>query len=223
MAKKDYYQILGLPNSATEVEIKRAYRKLAMQYHPDRNRGKESWANENFKQINEAFSVLGDQEKRRQYDQFGLAGNIDDIFGSRGTRTTFDDLTMDFEEAGLDFDFLDNIFGYIPKRRRPIFFNTRGKSAGNTQGMRFDDQDSFSFEHMFEQAQHPDKHNVNYEITLTIEQAGTGIEKNLTRNSKSILIKIPPGVNTGSKVKLKNALMITDGQPGDIIVNIRVN
>ncbi|TET55154.1 MAG: hypothetical protein E3J50_05305 [Dehalococcoidia bacterium] len=57
---KDYYGILGLPRNASDAEIKKAYRKLAMQYHPDRNPGKEKWANEKFKEINEAYGVLGD-------------------------------------------------------------------------------------------------------------------------------------------------------------------
>ena len=64
---KDYYQILGIPRIATDEQIKKAYRKLAMQYHPDRNPGKEKWANEKFKEINEAYAVLGDPKKRKQY------------------------------------------------------------------------------------------------------------------------------------------------------------
>ncbi len=67
-AKKDYYEILGIRRDADQDTVKKAYRKLAMQYHPDRNPGREKWANEKFKEINEAFSVLGDTEKRRQYD-----------------------------------------------------------------------------------------------------------------------------------------------------------
>ena len=110
MANKDYYEILGLSNTASNDEIKRAYRKLAMEYHPDRNQGKEKWANDKFKEINEAFGVLGDTKKRRQYDSFGTVGNIGDIFGSQATRTTFEDLMEDFGGAGLGFDFLDNIF-----------------------------------------------------------------------------------------------------------------
>ena len=74
MASKDYYKILGLNNNASQDEIKKAYRKLAMQYHPDRNHGKEEWANEKFKEINEAFSVLGDPEKRRQYEWHSVKG-----------------------------------------------------------------------------------------------------------------------------------------------------
>ncbi|MBM4448971.1 MAG: J domain-containing protein, partial [Chloroflexi bacterium] len=62
---KDYYQILGVPRNASQDQIKKAYRKLAMQYHPDRNPGKEAWANDKFKEINEAFGVLGDPQKRQ--------------------------------------------------------------------------------------------------------------------------------------------------------------
>jgi len=108
---KDYYQILGVPRNARQEDIKKAYRKLAMQHHPDRNPGKEKWANEKFKEINEAFAVLGDPEKRKQYDQFGRVGNASDIFGSSFTRTTFQDLMREFGGAGLGFGFLDDIFG----------------------------------------------------------------------------------------------------------------
>src|SRR4030042_4428707 len=108
---KDYYHIWGVSRNASEDEIKKAYRKLALQYHPDRNPGKEAWANEKFKEINEAYSVLGDPDKRRQYDQFGTAGNIGDIFSSPYTRTTFEDLMRDFNQRDFGLDFLDNIFG----------------------------------------------------------------------------------------------------------------
>ena len=98
---KDYYHILGVPQNASDEQIKKAYRKLAMQYHPDRNPDKEKWANEKFKEINEAYAVLGDPQKRKQYDQFGTVGEIGDIFGSPFTRTTFEDLMKDFGGAGL--------------------------------------------------------------------------------------------------------------------------
>ena len=68
MVHKDYYEILGVSNNASDNDIKKAYRKLAMQYHPDLNHGKEEWANDKFKEINEAYSVLSDDEKRHQYD-----------------------------------------------------------------------------------------------------------------------------------------------------------
>ena len=116
---KDYYSILGVARNANGEEIKKVYRKLAMQYHPDRNPGKEQWANNKFKEINEAFSVLGDPEKRKQYDQFG---NIGDIFGSTYTRATFEDLMKDFGGVGLGFDFLDNVFGDFLNKEKGFSF-----------------------------------------------------------------------------------------------------
>jgi curved DNA-binding protein len=210
---KDYYQVLGVPRNATDEQIKKAYRKLAMQYHPDRNPGKEQWANEKFKEINEAFSVLGDPEKKKQYDQFGTVGNVGDIFGSPYTRTTFEDLMKDFGGSGLGFDFLDDIFGESPKGRR-FSFKVFSRGSGSPRGARF--------EEVFSQAQRPRRRDVSYEITITKEQAIKGSEKDLTRKGKKLRVKIPAGVKTGTKVKLSNARRITDGQPGDIIILVKV-
>jgi len=213
---KDYYQILGVPKDATEGQIKKAYRKLAMQYHPDRNPGKEQWANDRFKEINEAFGVLGDPEKRRQYDQFGTVGNVGDIFGSPYTRTTFEDLMRDFGGSGLRFDFLDDIFGEFMKggKGRSFSFKIYRQGVGVPQGVRL--------EEIFGQAQRPRRRQVRYEITITKEQAARGLEKDLVRKGKKLRVKIPAGVKTGTKVRLRNARRITDGQPGDIIILVKV-
>ncbi len=98
--KKDYYEIIGVPKDADEKEIKKAYRKLAMQYHPDRNKAPE--AEEKFKEISEAYGVLSDPEKRKQYDRFGHAGidarySQDDIFGS----INFEDIFRGFAGGGV--------------------------------------------------------------------------------------------------------------------------
>src|SRR3972149_332325 len=79
--KADYYDVLGVPRSASADDVKRAFRKLAMQYHPDRNREPE--AEDRFKEINEAYEVLSDSERRTAYDRFGHAG-VEGAFGARG-------------------------------------------------------------------------------------------------------------------------------------------
>lgn len=221
MGKKDYYEILGVSRDADEKTIKKAYRKLAMKYHPDRNPGKEKEANEKFKEINEAYAVLGDPEKRRQYDQVGTVGNIGDIFSSPFTRTTFEDLMRDFGGSGLRFDFLDDIFGDL-LQGRGFSFRTFSRGFGGPRGVRFEVPRGINLEEIFGQAQRPPRQDVHYEITITKEQAARGLEKDLTRRGKRLRVKIPARVKTGAKVRLRNARQITDGQPGDIMILVKV-
>ncbi len=218
---KDYYQVLGIPRNAAEDQIKKAYRKMAMQYHPDRNQGKEKWAHEKFKEINEAFSVLGDPVKRKQYDQFGTAGNAGDIFGSSYTRTTFEDLMKDFGGAGLRSDFLDDIFGDLLKGKGFSFRVFRG-GFGGPKGAKSGAGDGINLEDILGGAKRQPRQEVRYEITVTKEQAARGMEKDLVRQGKKLRVKIPPGVKTGTQVRLRNARRITDGQTGDIIVLVKV-
>jgi curved DNA-binding protein len=218
---KDYYQILGINRNATEEEIKKAYRKLAMQYHPDRNPGNEKWANEKFKEINEAYGVLGDPEKRRQHDQFGTVGDIGDIFGSPSTRTTFEDLMKDFGGAGLRFDFLDDVFG-DSLGGRGFSFRKFSQRSGGPKGKRFETAGGINLDEIFAQAQRAQPQDVNYEITITREQAAQGLEKDLTRRGKTLRVKIPAGTKPDTKVTLRNARQITDGQPGDILIIVKV-
>ena len=218
---KDYYQILSVSRNATEEQIKKSYRKLAMQYHPDRNPGKEKWANEKFKEINEAFGVLGDPQKRRQYDQFGTVGNIGDIFGSPFTRTTFEDVMQDFGGSGLGFDFLDNIFGNALKGRG-FSFRKFSRGFGGRSGIRFEAPGGIDLEEIFGRAQRPPRREVRYEITISRDQAAQGLEKDLIRKGRKLRVKIPAGVKSGTEVKLRNARQITDGQPGDIIILVKV-
>ncbi|MBA7700691.1 Chaperone protein DnaJ [subsurface metagenome] len=218
---KDYYQILGVARNAAQEQIKKAYRKLAMQYHPDRNPGKEKWANEKFKEINEAFGVLGDPQKRRQYNQFGTVGNAGDIFGSPFTRTTFEDLMRDFGGSGLGFDFLDNVFGDVLKGRG-FSFRTFSRGFGGPGRIRFEAPGGIDLEEIFGRAKPSPRREVRYEITVTREQAVQGLEKDLIRKGKKLRVKIPAGVKTGTKVKLRNARQITDGQPGDIIILVKI-
>jgi curved DNA-binding protein len=222
MVHKDYYKILGLNNNASTDEVRKAYRKLAMQYHPDRNRGKEEWANDKFKEINEAFNVLCNPEKREKYDYYGSVGNIGDIFDSPATRTTFKDLINDFNTAGLGFDFLDDIFGNDFRGRRNFRFHSFKRGLDRTVDTRFKEQGAIDFEDLFEYSPSCKESSVNYEIVLNKEQALKGIEKELVRKGKTLKVTIPAGVMMGSRIRLKNALKTTDGQPGDIFISIKV-
>ena len=114
MAEKDYYETLGVEKNATKEEIKKAYKKLAKKYHPDLNKGEG--ATEKFKEINEAAAVLGDDEKRSQYDQFGSAGDQFQGFGG----FDFSDFMSDISGSGFDFDnIFDRFFGGGSRRRGP--------------------------------------------------------------------------------------------------------
>jgi curved DNA-binding protein len=217
---KDYYGILGTPRNASDAEVKKAYRRLAMQYHPDHNPEKEKWANDKFKEINEAYGVLGDPQKRGQYDQFGTVGNVGDIFGSPYTATTFQEMMKDFAGAGLRFDFLDDVFGdFLQGRGSSFSFRSFGGRPGKVvfearpgQGIDLDE--------ILGQARRPQE--VRYELAVSQKEASRGVTKILKRRGEKREVKIPAGVKTGSVVKLRNARQISDGLPGDILIRVVV-
>jgi curved DNA-binding protein len=219
---KDYYRILDITKNASDAEIKKAYRKLAMQYHPDRNPGKEKWANEKFKEINEAYGVLGDPQKRRQYDQFGTVGNIGDIFGSPFTATTFEEMMKDFGGAGLRFDFLDDVFGDFLKGRGSSFsFRSFG---GRPARVIFENRPGreINLGEIFGQARRARRQEVRYELSITRKEALQGAKKILKRKGKRLEVKIPSGAKTGDVVRYRNALQTSDGLPGDILIRVIV-
>lgn len=209
---RDYYEILRISRDASDEEIKRAYRKLAMECHPDRNPGKESWANEKFKQINEAYGILGNPDKRRQYDAFGTTGDISDIFSSPGTRTTFEDLMRDFGSSGLGLGFLEKIFGDVLTRSGSSFtFRFYPPNGGMT-----------SESWLFRPYGPAWRKDVRYELTIAASEARRGTTKLLRRNNKTLEVKVPTGVTTGTVLRLRNACEMTDGHPGDILAEIKV-
>ena len=215
---KDYYSILGVAENASDAEIKKAYRKLAMQYHPDRNPGKEKSANEKFKEINEAYGVLGDPQKRKQYDQFGTVGNIGDVFSSPFTTTTFQEMMKDFGGAGLRVDFLDDIFGDFMKGRGSSFsFRSFGGRPGRVKYETRPGQE-INLDEMFSRDRR--SREVHYELAISRGEASRGVKKILKRKGKRLEVKIPAGVRTGSVVRLKNARQISDGSPGDILIKV---
>ncbi|HOM87939.1 MAG TPA: DnaJ domain-containing protein, partial [Spirochaetota bacterium] len=104
--KRDYYEVLGVPKNATEDEIKQAYRKLALKFHPDRNKGSKE-AEEKFKEATEAYEVLRDPKRRAQYDKFGHEGVAGFEGFGRGAYTDFSDIFGDFDIG----DIFESFFG----------------------------------------------------------------------------------------------------------------
>ena len=147
MDNKDYYHVLGVNQGASTQEIKRAYRKLAMQYHPDHNQGNTEWANRKFKEINEAFKILSDPEKRSQYDVFGSVENIGEIFDSQAAQATLEDLVKNFGDNPGN-DFLDDALGYDFRRRRYGFQFHRERYDGSKKS-KFETDRGIDLEDMF--------------------------------------------------------------------------
>jgi curved DNA-binding protein len=205
MATRDYYDILGVNKNASDEELKKAYRKLAMKYHPDRNPNKKE-AEERFKELNEAYAVLSDKEKRKQYDTFGQEGfrqrfSQEDIF--RG---------FDFE------DIFSNLFGGRGRRE----FRSGGRGG-------FDFSDLFGRGGYQDMGRVPQKgEDMSYEWPITLEEAAFGGEKkvSLPKGNKveEIYVKIPPGIPSGKKLRVagKGAAGRNGGPPGDLYLQISI-
>lgn len=203
-SKRDYYEVLGVGKNASDDEIKKAYRKLAIKYHPDKNPGNKE-AEAKFKEINEAHDVLSDKQKRARYDQFGHAGvggaggasgnpfAGGNPFGQGGTFNyggqTF---SFDFGGAGGSVfdDILGSMFGFGGGARRP----RRGADYQTS-------------------------------VTLTFEEAIFGTTEKVTVEGKDLKVKIPAGIDDGMSVRLKGKggpAPEGGSEPGDLYVRVRV-
>ena len=203
MAETDYYKMLGVNKNASKNDIKKAYRKLAMKYHPDQTKGDKS-AEEKFKKISEAYAVLSDAEKRKQYDTFGSAGfqqrySQEDIF------------------RGSDFDsILNELFG------------GSGRFGGGGSGMRFSFGGGSPFDG-YQQQQAPSKgSDLVYELPLTLKEAATGTQKTVSfqhqGRSEKITVKIPRGMISGKKLRIggKGEPSPYGGPSGDLYIKAKV-
>jgi curved DNA-binding protein len=186
---KDYYRTLGLHRNASQEEVKKAYRRLALKYHPDRN-PKDSEAEEIFKEIGEAYAVLNDQEKRRSYDRFGpdqfwRRYRPEDIFHSFNFRDLF---------RGFDLRFDDEI-------SRRLFCGARGGGCGRRRG-RFFRKGFFQDFH----AGLNENAGTVWEIVLSSAEALFGTEKEVVLQRggeiQKMRINIPPGVENDTLLSL---------------------
>lgn len=217
MAGRDYYKILGVNKGASEGEIKKAYRQMAMKYHPDRNKGDKT-AEAKFKEISEAYAVLSNAEKRKQYDMFGAEGfekryTQEDIF--RGF-----DFGSIFREFGFGGGTGDNVFGHI------FGGGVRGarRYQGHSGGAPFESP----FGGFNARPQGVKGKDLVYELSLSLEEV-TGetsriVSYEVDGRKESVSVKIPAGIATGQKLRLpgKGYPGIYGGSPGDLYIQVRI-
>jgi len=186
---KSLYEVLGVSENATQDEIKKAYRKLARKYHPDICKKPE--CEEKFKEINTAYEILGDPEKRKQYDQMG-----DSMFNGQN----FQDFYRQHKDLDLD-EILSAIFGGG--------FGRRSYSRG-FGGFGFDD---FGFT--------PDL-DVHAKIQIPFDMAIKGGVYPINYNGESIKVKIPEGIKSGQKLRIRGKGKSFRGQKGDLLLEVEV-
>jgi curved DNA-binding protein len=198
---RDYYDVLGVNRNADAKELKSAFRKLAKQHHPDANPDDPA-AETRFKEVNEAYEVLSDPEKRRAYDQFGP--NFQNFSGFNGTRGNA--ANVNFEDVPFG-DIFDSIFGNATRGQgRRGGGNTRfeyGPFGGNTSTAGRD---------------------IEHDITITLREAYEGTTRYITKDGRRIKVTIPAGANDGTKVRLsgEGEAGIGGGNPGDLYLITRV-
>ncbi len=210
--KKDYYEILGVSKNATEEDIKKAYRKLALKYHPDRNPNNKD-AEERFKEISEAYAVLSDKEKRKQYDTFGMSG-----FQQRYTE---EDIFRGFNLGDL---FRDLGFG-----SGDIFSTIFGRQGGRSSRQRQQQQYyDFGDEYISRQQKPGAGLDLNYELEIPFMDAIRGGSKRVSFSRQTgveeVDVKIPKGIESGKKLRLKGKGSIDPytGRAGDLYITIKV-
>ena len=196
MVAKSLYETLEVSENASSDEIKKAYRKLARKYHPDVNKEKD--AEEKFKEINAAYEVLSDSQKKQQYDQFG-----DSMFGGQN----FHDFARG-QGQGVDLDdILRQMFGGGGSGFGSSGFNQSGFSGFGGFG-----QAGFNEPDLDTQAQ----------ITIAFDVAILGGKQNISLNNDSFDIKIPEGIKNGQKIRAKGKGKSYNNQRGDMIIKINV-
>lgn len=217
---EDYYQLLGVNRNATPEEIKKAYRKLAQKYHPDKAQDNKAEAEARFKKISEAYAVLSNSEKRKEYDQFGSQAfrerfSQEDIF--RG----FD--FSDIFDMGISDNIFSRIFGGLGGRGARA--GGRPGGGGRTRVFRYGGPGPGGFqEHMAPPIKGED---LQIEVAITLHEMASGTEKVInftrTRVPEKLTVKVPAGALPGKRLRIpeKGRPSPTGGPPGDLYVKLK--
>lgn len=214
MEYKDYYKTLGVDRKASEEEVKRAYRKLAMKFHPDRNPG-DSKAEEKFKEVNEAYQVLSDPAKRARYDQLGdsytrwqqrgapQGGFNWEEWATAGphgnVQVEYGDLGDLFGGGGFS-EFFQRIFGSRPDMGASY---ARRGTPGSRQAP-------------------VQRQTYEQPITISLQEAFQGSSRRIEINGRKLVVKTPAGAKTGTKIRVASAFTTTDGQKEDLYLVVQV-
>ncbi|MEI6057971.1 MAG: J domain-containing protein [bacterium] len=194
----DYYKILGVEKTASADDIKKAFRKLAHQYHPDKNKGNDEAAKK-FKEASEAYSTLSDATKRAQYDRFGSAGA-----GAGGQGNPFGGAGQGF--GGFDFS----------------QFTQQGGFSQNGQSFEFDLNDLFGDFFGGGQRRPRKGRNISVDIQLTFKESIFGIEREIGNGRERFQVKIPAGIESGQTLRVGEKGEEGEGGRGDLLVRIWV-
>jgi curved DNA-binding protein len=202
---KDYYQILGVSKGASGKEIKQAFRKMAKKYHPDANQG-DPTAETKFKELNEAYEVLSDEQKRAMYDQFGTA-NPQQAWGGPNGGAGYTQ-TVDMGDLG---DLFESIFSGF------------GRGRGSARGSRKTSTTDFGGDvGGFGAA--VGGQDVQQSVTISLHEAYSGATRLVTKGDRTVRVNIPAGAATGTKVRLagEGEPGYGGGQPGDLYLIVQV-
>jgi curved DNA-binding protein len=211
MEYKDYYKILGVERNANKEDIKRAYRKLALKTHPDRNPG-DSKAEEKFKEINEAYQVLSDPEKRSRYDQLGESYSQWQQGGARTGNFNWEDWYASGQGGNVRTGGFEDILGSeFSEFFRSIFGGMGGAGMssnprGTTQRSRRTAIPSYQ-----------------QEVVISLAELYQGTSRKIEVDGRRLEVKIPAGAKTGTKVRVANTIPTgVEGRKGDLFLVIKV-
>ena len=212
-AKRDYYEVLGVDKNADAAAIKKAYRKLAKKYHPDTNK-ENPQAEQKFKEVTEAYSVLSDPEKKKQYDQFGHAAFDGEPFWQKsGPGGTY----QEYHFTGGNMDDMEDIFGDI----FGDFFHGGSRAKGSGTG---------GFAGGFTGRNYARKGaDLHADVTVAFDEAAFGCDKRITFSdgsgrNQTLEVHIPAGIDSGKSIRLKGKGLPGShgGESGDLLLKVQV-